>query len=651
MTIHVNRWMKEAQPGVVGSRATRLADAAGAVNAAGTRLAEVLAEAGGVLGWVSDGALEARRHLTRADGQVGRFRDLLDEAAEALRALDRSIGEHQPEIHRLLNPRPLPGNRGPGPPFPEAELRPHVDALALADRTARDRLQNVVGQLRALGATNLEDDWVGTAVPADVGRLLGKYGVVEDDRERAILDKVMLLPTGPRGDAELRALLAELTPEELADFLARHPDVARRLSGGLSPASVYAPGSPEAALAEVLDSTKNLPPKERIAAIRAAFARMMREDPQRAAQLALLYPEVVGNLDGAPLELRMVANRVKVGIALDDERAKRVDVQRANQEFEPNAKATAGNDKRITYYEKLLYEEVKNPTYKPGSERPETMSHQVLFFDGAGDGRIAEMWGTLDANTRNVGVFVPGTTADMSNFESDSNKMRDVALADPNRDTVTVTWLGVDMPDAIVPDAPFNHYAETGGPALRDFMWGLDVPADKRTTAIGHSYGGAVVGVADREGLEVDNVLHIASAGAGKGVDSVDDYPSGTATKRYSMTAPGDPIGLVQGAPHAGRIGHGADPDEMDGVVHLDTGRYDPDDPSHDGEMIQGRDAHSAVTRARGSTAWNNMVGVVTGGEVTLYTPPHTSYNPYGPGETTYPYERPGFEGPKVDIE
>ena len=647
MTVHVNKWMEHTQPGVVASRATKLGEAAGAVNAAGTRLAEVLAEAGGVLGWRSDGALEARKHLTRADGQVGTFRDLLDEAAEAIRVLDRAIGEHQPEIYRLLHPRPLPGNRGPGPPFPEKELRPHVDALAQADRTARDRIQDVIARLRALGATDAEDEWVGTAVPADVGSLLGKYGVVEDERERALLDKIMLLPAGPRGDAELRALLAEMTPAEIADFLARHPDAARRLSGGLSPASVYRPGSPEAVLADVLDRTKNLPPKERIAAIRAAFAGMSPEDQQK---VALLYPEVVGNLDGAPLPVRMIANRVKVGIALDDERATRA----RRLPPQPGLRGPREGRRRQREEDRALREPAlrgaPEPDLQAGTGRPETMGHQVLFFDGSGDGRIAEMWGTLDANTKNVGVFVPGTTADMTNFANDSNKMRNVAMADPNRDTVMVTWLGTDLPDDVVKDAPFNHYAEEGGPRLRDFVWGLDIPADKRVTAIGHSYGGAVVGVADREGLEVDQVLHIASAGAGKGVDSVDDYPSGSTTKRYSMTAPGDTIGMVQGT-GVGRLGHGADPDEMDGVVRLDTGRFADDDKDHPGEMIEGPSSHSAVTRPNGSTAWQNIVGVVTGGEVTLYTPPKELYNPYGPTATTYPYKDPDFEGPKVDIE
>lgn len=649
MSVDVPVWMRHALPGEVGAQAGKFSEVADVVNGAGTKLAAVLAEAGGVLGWQSDGALEARKHMSRADGQVGVFRDLLDRAAAALRPLEAAIAEHQPELDRLMrlgDASTGEDRTGPGiDKEAERKILAHAGAMALADRTARAALLEVIGELRALGATNLEDDWVGSSVPGEVGNLLSRYGVTESAAERALLDKIMFLPSGARGDAELREMLAAMTPAELADFLLRHPDVARRLSGGLSPSSVQAPGSPEARLAEALDRAKRLPPKERIAAIRAAFASMTPEERQR---LALLYPEVVGNLDGAPLDARMTANRVKIGVALDDERLKQVEVRKPDAD-RGGGEAARDNQKRLDFYGKLLYEELPNPTYKPGSGRPKDLPHQILFFDNAGDGRIAEMWGTLDANTQNVGVFVPGTTADMENFSSDSAKMRDVARSDPSHDTVTIAWLGTDMPDEIA-NAPLNHYAEKGGPRLRDFVWGLDVPSEKRVTAIGHSYGGAVVGVAEREGLEVDNVLHIASAGAGRGVDSVDDYPSGRNTKRYSMTAPGDFIENFQGL-HVDGVGHGADPDTMDGVMRLETGRYDVNDPAHKGEMIQGRHAHSEVTRARGSTAWQNIVGVVTGGSVVAYTPPFVANPESTEPVLSYPYADPGFQGPVVDIE
>jgi hypothetical protein len=89
----------------------------------------------------------------------------------------------------------------------------------------------------------------------------------------------------------------------------------------------------------------------------------------------------------------------------------------------------------------------------------------------------------------------------------------------------------------------------------------------------------------------------------------------------------------------------------MEGVTRLDTGRFDPNDPKHNGEMLEGPGAHSDVTRARGSTAWQNIVGVVTGGEVTLYTEPTVIPLEQGGGYVEYPYQNKDFEGPKVDVE
>jgi hypothetical protein len=44
-------------------------------------------------------------------------------------------------------------------------------------------------------------------------------------------------------------------------------------------------------------------------------------------------------------------------------------------------------------------------------------------------------------------------------------------------------------------------------------VWRVDIFGTADSTVIGHSYGGATVGVADRVGLETDRVLMIESAG------------------------------------------------------------------------------------------------------------------------------------------
>jgi hypothetical protein len=99
------------------------------------------------------------------------------------------------------------------------------------------------------------------------------------------------------------------------------------------------------------------------------------------------------------------------------------------------------------------------------------------------------------------------------------------------------------------------------------------------------------------------------------------DYPHPT-RPRYSMTAPGDLIGFVQGLPSPPGVGHGRDPDEFRCVTRLPTGRL-PDDPAatnelgeplgdRAGDRIDGFSSHSDVF-IRGSDAWYELLRVFTG--------------------------------------
>lgn len=142
------------------------------------------------------------------------------------------------------------------------------------------------------------------------------------------------------------------------------------------------------------------------------------------------------------------------------------------------------------------------------------------------------------------------------------------------------------------------------------------LPPGTPVTYIGHSYGGSVVGSADQLGLRADRILYASSAGTG-----VYNGPWNNANpdvQRFSMTAPGDMIGATQSIDQ--RVNpHGADTDEVPGVTRLDTGYYSADNGEHPGQVVFGPDGHGDYWNDRDSTAFRNMVGVVSGGEVTGY--------------------------------
>ena len=158
-----------------------------------------------------------------------------------------------------------------------------------------------------------------------------------------------------------------------------------------------------------------------------------------------------------------------------------------------------------------------------------------------------------------------------------------------------------------------GSYATQMAPRLVAFSEDVDRTVDRiaaRTgnpiavTYLGHSYGGSILGTAEREGLTADRTVYVEAAGAGVGVHQPSDWHNrNPAVERFSMTAPGDWIAPFQGIP----LGpHGADPDEMPGVVRLDTGRRS------DGTVMRGLDAHGAVLNDP-SDAWHRLLEVIAG--------------------------------------
>jgi hypothetical protein len=182
-----------------------------------------------------------------------------------------------------------------------------------------------------------------------------------------------------------------------------------------------------------------------------------------------------------------------------------------------------------------------------------------------------------------------------------------------------ITYLGGTFPgdDTVVgalAEAASPRFALAMAPRLVAFSRAVDTAVDTvagetgrriPVTYVGHSYGGSILGTAEALGLTADRTLYAAAAGAGFGVDGPDDWHNRNPhVLRFSMTAPGDPIQLVQGIPGSP---HGADPDEMAGVIHLATGRYD------DGRLVAGPAAHTDVLSASESDAWRNVLAVITG--------------------------------------
>lgn len=451
------------------------------------------------------------------------------------------------------------------------------------------------------------------------------------------------LPDTPEGDAALRWRLEGLPPEVLAGLLAAYPAVAQRL---MRPDE----GALSARYPALAAATSLSDPDERLAAVAAAFAGLSASE--RAA-LAQVFPWAVNNLDGAPLDVRAAANRTAIRAAIPDaqQRIRELDAQIADLEARSEHSPDRWKDEllqrqlerqalvdRIPWCEGLLAEPVGEVDYD-GKTPPGW--HQVVLFDPDA-GRFGEVIGSLDAD--NLSVLVGGTGTNLGNMDDHADRAW-LLVAPGEGDLAVITYLGGPMPQDVVTNAPWRHFADRIGPHLAGFANGVRAVTDVPLTVAGHSYGGLVVGTAEAHGLVADRVLYIEASGSG--IRSVEDYAAPD-TPRYSMTAPGDPIEGVQAIEV-----HGKDPDEVPGTTRLETGRA-YDDHGRPVGLVQGSEAHSGVFETN-TDSFTNIRAVMTGGRITLWTAPWDNWTTNDAGHyvnagRVFPMADPDFDPPTQDV-
>ena len=201
-------------------------------------------------------------------------------------------------------------------------------------------------------------------------------------------------------------------------------EVVRRRSVGL-------PG-----LASVGDDDGGAVRAAEIDAVVQAFAQL---GDDAAHRMALLWPRLIGGLDGAPVFARSIANHTLLRAELEAARRSEAELEAravarrvADEPFVVRRLRSAASAAyarrewltslvslrvdeplivrddlrtRIRLYLRLLTERVQ----WPGEARPRART--LLTFEPSGRGRVVEVMGRLGAGTENLAVIVPGTTA------------------------------------------------------------------------------------------------------------------------------------------------------------------------------------------------------------------------------------------------
>ncbi len=246
---------------------------------------------------------------------------------------------------------------------------------------------------------------------------------------------------------------------------------------------------------------------------------------EQREEYVAVYPNIIGNLDGIPANVRHEANLENLNLLIgemegrDDEKAR---TQLAGlQEI----------DRKLEENEKLRLKHPKEPPML------------LLGIGGEGGGRAIVAYGNPDTS-KNVSAYVPGlgTALDKDFVNNDvAKRAHDTAMGareiDPS--SAAIVWLGYDAPQ-VGPDSESilgnlavakDDNAKLGAPAYNSFMSGLGATNqhdDPHLTAIGHSYGSRTVGAAAQAegGIPgADDILFVGSPGVG--VDRAEDLGVG----------------------------------------------------------------------------------------------------------------------------
>ncbi|CAM5543395.1 hypothetical protein GCM10010222_25690 [Streptomyces tanashiensis] len=218
--------------------------------------------------------------------------------------------------------------------------------------------------------------------------------------------------------------------------------------------------------------------------------------PVRQRELARRHPTVVGNLDGAPLELR----------------------------YEANARSTHG----------------------------EFDGARVLAHDPRGRGQVALVYGDL-ARAEHVAVIVPGSDVDADRVRPLADMATELRRATGGR-TAVVAWAGYTTPVGVGLDAATGRLAEAGADRLTRFTDGLAAVGAAEPSVFCHSYGSVVCGLAAHR-LKAKDLVVFGSPGMR--AENVSEL--GTSARVWAAKDPTDWIDRVPNVEFAG-LGHGADP-------------------------------------------------------------------------------------------
>lgn len=310
------------------------------------------------------------------------------------------------------------------------------------------------------------------AAPVDTAFCAPTVLFVDATSGRTVLDSALAATLGPE---DVLAGIGRLPPLQLRDFAAGRDDVMRSL--------IAKPPSP--------------------ADVEAWWAALSAHE---RARLERGVPELVGNLDGVPYDVRDRANRAK----LDEDRAAIRHELRAGMGKGASLEAAA----RLR-----MLEQIGSSLERPAAGPPRSL----LMLDTDMPGRAAVALGNL-GTAHYVSILVPGALLSVREHMAEWTKVtadlydEQTAWQRRFRDTrtvATVSWIGYQTPD--ITNVFGLGLAEQGASFLSGTVNGIKTlreGAEPYVSVFAHSYGATAAMLAlDRGEMSVDALAVMGSPG------------------------------------------------------------------------------------------------------------------------------------------
>lgn len=469
--------------------------------------------------------------LARIDGDVGtmewwslrltRVHDRLDDlctsatAATGLPGVGRAVTAVRSEGGRLLT--------AIGPGMSEATLLARVlrDYASACELHAARANALIDGIERAHAEWALLED--GAAEAGDAARIAVSSG--DDEAMIAATQGVASEAIDARDRAE-EALSALWTEYEghYANWEAAYDDALAALAGGSS-----VPLSAE--VRSVLERMLG-------AASPAEVLALWNAHPELRDQLLAARPDIIGNLDGIPYDVRAEANRHRLDSMLATE---------------------PPGDRR----DELAA--IRRALETEGTPKPSLISFDP---DGSAQVTAAIAHGDL-ATASDISTLVPGMNGNVGDLHAWGESARALNRA-VGPGSATVVWFGYDTPDLF--EEPGMSRAEDGAAALASFLRGLrDVAPHAEVNVVAHSYGSTTAALAigaAEDGLGVTSFIAVGSAGFPNDDAVLANLNADGGPQVYATLSEDDAVARIG---RGTAIGHSVSPETQPGVVVFDS--------------------------------------------------------------------------------